>query len=121
MARVLVVDDDAPIRGLVRHACSLDGHEVREAFDTATGVAAYLAFDPDLLVLDLQMPGGGGAAVLGQLRAARPMGLGKVLVLSGYLDQMSKTDVLALRADATLQKPVTVPALLATVRGLLLP
>jgi CheY-like chemotaxis protein len=119
MARILVADDDAPIRDLVALACGLDGHEVRAAVDTASAVAAYLAAPPDLLVLDIQMPGGGGPVVLAQLRQAKPEGLCPVLVLSGYLDQMSEAALETLAADAMLGKPVTVDRLRGEVARLL--
>ena len=119
MARILVADDDAPIRDLVTLAATLDGHEVSGSADTASTVDLYLSLGPDLLVLDIQMPGGGGPVVLSRLRLARPEGLCPVLILSGYLDQMSETALESLEADGFLNKPVTVDRLRGEIARLL--
>ena len=60
MARILVADDVATVRLLVRVACEQIGHEVHEALDATTAVEAYGRVHPELLILDLGMPGGGG-------------------------------------------------------------
>src|SRR5438309_1558380 len=59
MARILVADDEAAMRQMVRLACERAGHEVFEAGNAPTAVEAYERLKPDLLVLDLHMPGGG--------------------------------------------------------------
>ncbi len=51
-------------------ALELDGHEVRESLDPDSTIQAYLAYQPDLLCLDLEMPGGGGSAVILGLTSA---------------------------------------------------
>ncbi len=64
MARVLIADSSASIREMLRMTFELEGHEVRESLDPDSTIQAYLAEQPDLLCPDLDMPGGGGAAVI---------------------------------------------------------
>ncbi|MHC5011110.1 MAG: response regulator [Planctomycetota bacterium] len=119
MARILVADDVAPIRELVKLAAAQDGHETTEGYDAPSTVAAYLAAEPDLLVLDLVMPGGGGKAVLEELRRAKEGRICPVLIVSGYIDQTPDAELAALGADAILAKPLTVERLRLEMQSLL--
>lgn len=69
MASVLVVDDDPNTRLLVRSVLSYAGHTVFEASDGATALSAAAAHRPDLLLLDLSLPGMSGPEFLRALRA----------------------------------------------------
>ena len=78
MAAVLVADDDEAVRFLLRFNLELEGHEVvGEAADGTAAVAVTCEYRPDVLVLDMMMPGGGGADVLRRLgeytRPERPV------------------------------------------------
>jgi DNA-binding NtrC family response regulator len=55
---------------MLRMAFELDGHEVRESLDPDSTIQEYLAYQPELLCLDLDMPGGGGSAVILGLASA---------------------------------------------------
>ena len=68
MSTILVVDDESPIRDLVRDVLELDGHDVVEAADGPTALEAVAEKSPDLLVLDIMMPGMSGLDVLRSLR-----------------------------------------------------
>ena len=68
MSTILVVDDESPIRDLVRDVLELDGHDVVEAADGPTALEAVADKSPDLLVLDIMMPGMSGLDVLRSLR-----------------------------------------------------
>lgn len=72
MAQVLVIDDDASIRFLVREELALDGHRVTTAEDGLTGLRAAEEVLPDVVILDLKMPGMGGLEVLRRLKSAHP-------------------------------------------------
>jgi DNA-binding response OmpR family regulator len=67
MARVLVIDDEAPIRLLCRVNLEAAGMEVREAADGISGLAAARAEPPDVILLDVMMPGMDGWEVLAEL------------------------------------------------------
>jgi DNA-binding response OmpR family regulator len=120
MARVLVVDDEAPVRQLVRLACTMEGHQVDEAFDVGSAVAAFLRTPPDLLVLDLSMPGGGGEEVLRELRFGNALGC-PVMVISGYVEELSTEDRERIGARLFVPKPLTIPTLRARIAEALRP
>jgi two-component system, OmpR family, copper resistance phosphate regulon response regulator CusR len=68
LARVLVIDDEAPIRLLCRVNLETAGMQVREAEDGAAGLAAVRAERPDVILLDVMMPGMDGWQVMEALR-----------------------------------------------------
>lgn len=67
MPQILIIDDDPDIRRLLRAALERGGHSVLEAADGATGVRAWRASRPDLVITDLQMPGKDGLDTLFEL------------------------------------------------------
>ena len=67
--RVLVVDDDPSIRGLLEYALSIEGLDVTTASDGARGIAQAKAARPDVILLDVMMPKLDGFAVARRLRA----------------------------------------------------
>ena len=58
MSRILIVDDQNDIRRLIRMSLELDDHEIHEASDGAQGLALAQALRPDLILMDVMMPGG---------------------------------------------------------------
>jgi two-component system response regulator EvgA len=81
-ARVLIVDDHPPFRALARMLLEADGFDVvGEAGDGAEAVRVARALRPDVVLLDVQLPGGDGFGVAGEL-AAHPPGPAVVLVSS---------------------------------------
>ncbi len=57
MAKVLMVEDHADIRTLIRMTLDFEGHDIHEAVDGESGLAAVRALHPDVLLLDIMMPG----------------------------------------------------------------
>ena len=68
-ARILVVDDDQRIAASVRRSLAYEGHDVAVAHDGPGALTSATAFDPDLIVLDLMLPGIDGIEVCRRLRA----------------------------------------------------
>src|SRR5688572_8857075 len=116
MSRILIADDEIAMRDMLSLACRLDGHQVQQAVDTASAIAAYAAFRPDLLLLDLSMPGGGGVEVLHQLRATHGAQVCPVIIITGYLDSLPEHMRTELGARAFIEKPFTMDTLRTTVR-----
>ena len=79
--RVMVVEDDAVIRRLVRAALEVEGHEVIEVVNAAGLRQAFRVTIPDLVVLDLQLPDGDGLDLLPELKKNWPHA--KVIILTG--------------------------------------
>src|SRR5262245_11576417 len=84
MARVLVVDDCADITANICLLLSLWGHDARAANDGLSAVSLAADFEPEVVLLDLAMPGMGGHEVAGRLRALPGIGGAFFIALSGY-------------------------------------
>ncbi len=119
MARILVADDDPPIRHMVRLACERVGHQVFEAIDTQTAVQAYTRLQPDLLILDIGMPGGGGPFVLNSLRFGGTRKTCPVLVISGSMDRAPDEVRRMLAVERVMTKPFRIGELVSAVQELL--
>jgi DNA-binding response OmpR family regulator len=118
MARILIADDELAMREMIALACRLDGHDVVQAYDTGSAIAMYMAQTPDLLVLDLSMPGGGGTEVVGALRGGG-VRLCPIVVVTGYLGSVPERMRAGLGAFAFLEKPFAIDSLRETVRNAL--
>jgi two-component system KDP operon response regulator KdpE len=114
--KVLVVDDEEAIRRAVRRALSSRGFAVEVAADGEEAIGAVRTFDPDLVVLDLNIPELDGLAVCRHLRGWSAV---PILVLSVREDEADKVAALDLGADDYLTKPFGVDELMARVRALL--
>ena len=117
MSRVLVVDDDAHIRELLRHFLEAPGLEVSEAEGGAAALKAVDALNIDLVVLDVMMPGLDGWTVCAELkrkRAATP-----VLMLTAKGESSQKVKGFELGADDYVVKPFDPPELLARAKAVL--
>ena len=78
--RILVVDDDPAMVGAITALVGTEGHQVITAYDGLTAVKRFREERPDIVLLDLAMPGPDGFTVAGQMRAA---GSAPILVVSG--------------------------------------
>jgi DNA-binding response OmpR family regulator len=115
--RILVVEDDAAIRRGLVDALSFAGYATLEASEGATGLAAALESDCDLLVLDLVLPGRDGLSVLRALRTARsPL---SVIVLTARGSEDDRVQGLGLGADDYVVKPFSIKELLARIEAVL--
>lgn len=115
MARVLVVEDDEHIGRLVTRALASDGHDTEHVSTGPEGLAAALADDVELVILDLLLPGMAGAEVLERLVQERPEK--PVLVLSGVSEIGARVAALEAGAADFLAKPFAIAELLARVRA----
>ncbi len=119
-SRVLVVDDDQRVRTMVSWQLEADGFAVTEAGDGADALAKIERDRPDLMVLDLSLPGIGGLDVLRRVREAEgtapPL---PVIVLSGRSGETDRIIGLDLGADDYLVKPFSPGELAARVRSVL--
>jgi len=116
-AAILVVDDDAPIRRMLDRTLTAEGYAVETAADGGQALAAVERSTPDLLVLDVAMPGVDGLAVSRRLRAK---GLAVPVLLLTAGDSVSdRVAGLDAGADDYLVKPFATEELLARVRALL--
>jgi two-component system, OmpR family, phosphate regulon response regulator PhoB len=117
--RVLVVDDDEAVRTVASWQLESDGFAVDQAGDGAEALTAIDVDRPDLVVLDLTMPGVGGLDVLRRVRTAAATATLPVIVLSGRSGETDRIVGLDLGADDYLVKPFSPGELAARVRSVL--
>ncbi len=115
-ARILIIDDEAPIRRFLRVALEAEGYDVIEAATARAGLATAARESPALVVLDLGLPDADGLSVLRDLRSWSQV---PVLILSVRADEAGKVAALDAGAQDYVVKPFGVKELLARVRGLL--
>lgn len=116
--RILLVEDEAPLRGVLRDLLERDGYTVIEAAD---GVQALDAIDrsaPDMIVLDLNLPRLDGFGVLKHLRTRTNLTSLPVLVLTAKGDEDSEVQVFEAGANDFLTKPFRPRALIARLKAL---
>lgn len=117
MARILVVEDSEKLAQGLKTNLEFDGHDVRLVHDGTRGLDATLDGWPELIILDLMLPGMDGYALL---RTARERGLrAPVLVLTALGDEAEKVRGLRFGADDYVTKPFGLMELLARVEALL--
>jgi DNA-binding response OmpR family regulator len=109
---VLVVDDDGDIRGLVRELLERAGHEVIDAPDGPEGLRLFYAKQPNLVILDVSMPGMEGWEVLERIRELSDV---PVLMLTARAEELDKVRGLRAGADDYVTKPFGRQELLARV------
>jgi DNA-binding response OmpR family regulator len=110
--RILVVDDDPAMVGAINALVGTEGHQVITAYDGLTAVRRFREEHPDLVLLDLAMPGPDGFTVAGQIRAA---GSAPIIVVSGESSEGAKVKALGIGADDYLVKPFGRAELLARI------
>ncbi len=116
MANVLLVDDDDELVGMLKDYLELEGFSVATASDGESGVAAALAGDFAIVVLDMMMPRLNGLESLRRIRAASTM---PVLMLTARGDDADRILGLELGADDYVPKPCTPRELTARIRAIL--
>ncbi|SDH90417.1 response regulator [Pseudomonas panipatensis] len=115
-ARVLIVEDDQRLAELTQDYLESNGLKVSVESDGAQAVARVLAERPDLVVLDLMLPGEDGLSIC---RRLRPDYDGPILMLTARTDDMDQVQGLEMGADDYVCKPVRPRLLLARIRALL--
>ena len=116
MFRVLIIDDDADIRGVIRMLLESQHYQVVEAESAARGVIEARSHRPDLVIVDLGLPDRDGLSVIREIRRFSPI---PILVLSARSMDADKVAALDVGADDYVAKPFSTPELLARVRAAL--
>ena len=114
--RILVLEDERQLARHITQALARHGHDAAAEHDGVAGLKAALERAPDLVVLDLGLPGMEGLAVLSGLRAARSAARVLVLTARGEVDQRIKG--LKAGADDYMSKPFSMDELVARIEAL---
>ena len=113
---ILVVEDERQLARHITSALTRHGHEAAPYYDGAEGLQAALSRPPDLIVLDLNLPGLDGLSVLGRLREANSPS--RVLILTARGEVEHRVKGLKAGADDYLAKPFSMDELVARVEAL---
>jgi DNA-binding response OmpR family regulator len=116
VTRVLVVDDEPTVREVVAGYLRRDGHEVSEAADGTTALELVDRDRPDLIVLDMMLPGVNGLDVLRRVRTTSDV---PVIMLTARSEESDRVAGLELGADDYVVKPFSPRELAARVNGVL--
>jgi DNA-binding response OmpR family regulator len=115
--RVLVIDDDLPIRGMLAAALRQHGFQVLLAGDGAEGQRALTIHDPDVVLLDLAMPGVNGWDFLQRLQETGRLGKTPIIVVSAHVTVQPQA-LLQMGVSAILPKPFNLPELIDLIEHL---
>ena len=116
MPKILVVDDEPSIVKLVTAYLKPEGYELLTAADGPSGLKAARVFKPDIVILDIMLPGMDGLEVLQQLRRDSRA---YVILLTARTEEIDKVIGLSVGADDYMTKPFSMRELLARVRAVL--
>jgi signal transduction histidine kinase len=111
--RIVIVEDNADGRRMLKALLHLHGHDVHEADDGLTGVAEVLRLRPDVAIVDIGLPGCDGYEVARRIRAAGNGARVRLVALTGYGQEGARAEAIAAGFDQYLVKPVEADALAA--------
>src|ERR1700675_3558992 len=117
MQTILVIDDDESLRDTIGVMREQEGFRAELAADGRSGYDRALALKPDLLLIDLRLPGMSGVEICRELRAGRVKT--PIIVLSAVGDEVDKVLLLEIGADDYVVKPFGARELLARIRAVL--
>lgn len=115
--RIMVIEDEKHIAELIAYNLEANGYEVVQALDGLTGYQMILDNRPDLVVLDLMMPGISGLEVLQRMRANEAVKQIPVIMLTAKSSETDKIVGLEVGADDYVTKPFSVNELLARIKA----
>ncbi len=118
MAKILIVDDSGFSRRALRRILEEHGYEVIEAESGGHALEILRRFLPDIITLDLLMPGMSGQETLENVRRIAPQA--RIIVLTADVQDATRKELLEMGADAFLYKPVGREALLSAIERILL-
>jgi DNA-binding response OmpR family regulator len=117
MQTILFIDDDEGLQDTIAVMLEQEGYRVLAALDGKTGYEKALTLKPDLLIVDLRLPGMSGVDICKQLRATQIQT--PIIVLSAIGEEVDKVLLLEIGADDYVTKPFGRRELLARIRALL--
>lgn len=120
MAKILLIEDEAPVREMLLDELTVQGHKVIEAANGEEGLQKLVELEPDLVLCDRAMPGMSGYEVLERVRGAYPQ-FEEIpfIFLTALTDPRDKAGVEHLKPAAYIEKPVDFEMLSSQINDLL--
>ena len=112
--RILVVEDEKKVASFIQRGLEGEGFSVDVAYDGESALALVNEDEPEVMIIDLKMPGIDGMEILKQVKATRPEI--EVIVLTGHGSEADRKQCMQLGAFAYMQKPVDIDELSATLK-----
>lgn len=119
MASILIVEDEIDLVEAYIDLLSAEDHTIYTVANAAEAIQAVSRYRPDLIVLDLNLPGESGFFVINFVRQFPPVSKTPIIIASGCCDLLQKTTYISSRVNAILSKPVENTILLETIHRLL--
>ena len=117
--RILIVDDEPGIVRLLSMRLEANGYETFGAYDSYQGLKTAKDVKPDLIILDLQMPAGGGVHIFENLKASVYTETIPIIFMTGFVDKEVKQLVMEIGADGFFTKPFNSVELLKKIKELI--
>jgi two-component system alkaline phosphatase synthesis response regulator PhoP len=119
MHKILIIDDEPDIRDILRYTLEKEGFEVVEAENGVQGLAQVIKHTPDLIVLDVMMPGMDGIEVCEEIRAMKDVNHPLILMLTARVEDYSQISAFDAGADDYVTKPVKPKVIASRIQALL--
>ncbi len=119
MHKILIIDDEPDIREILRYTLEKEGFEVVEAENGVQGLAQVVKHTPDLIVLDVMMPGMDGIEVCEEIRAMKDVNHPLILMLTARVEDYSQISAFDAGADDYVTKPVKPKVIASRIQALL--
>ncbi len=119
MACILIIDDDPDALSILATFLESEGHETHHASRGPEGLDVLVEAQPDLVILDVMMPGMDGLEVARRIRDKTSPDRPRILMLTARDDADSRTQALTAGADVYLVKPLSLKELAAQIRKVL--
>ncbi|HTZ11308.1 MAG TPA: response regulator transcription factor [Candidatus Margulisiibacteriota bacterium] len=119
MSKILIIEDEPDTAKVVARRLTQGGFEVVVAVDAYEGVKLAHKERPDLIILDLMLPAGGGVSVLEKIRMSADIRTTPVVVLTGSKNEDYKQRIIDQGVEAYLEKPYEPDVLISTIQEIL--
>jgi DNA-binding response OmpR family regulator len=116
--KILIIDDDRVLVDVLKDALSAEGFEIIVAFDGLSGIESVITQEPDMIVLDIRLPGIDGFEVCRKLKESPATAAMPVVILSGAGSPEYVSKALAIGIDDFIHKPFDASAMGARLRGI---
>jgi two-component system cell cycle response regulator DivK len=118
---ILVVEDDAIARTFLEKLLASEGYLVRSAAHAGEAQAQLFDFDPDLILMDIQLPGAGGLELTKRLRQNPNKRHIRIVAMTGFAEEYGRDRAISAGCDDYLLKPFRAQALLSVIAAHLEP